>query len=153
MGVREGSQVPDVEGTAHDGRPLRLSELVGDGCLVVFFYPKAFTPGCTAQTCHFRDLESEFQRLGAAIVGVSRDDAETQARFADAHGVTFPLLSDADGSIAKAFGAKRPGPLPSKRQTFVLDRDLTVLGVFRSELDMRAHAAEALAVLRSRAAE
>jgi thioredoxin-dependent peroxiredoxin len=88
--------------------------------------------------------------VGASRVGVSRDDVETQARFADEHRFDYPLLADPDGEVAKAFGAKRPGPLWNKRQTYVVDADLTLLGEISSETDMEKHADEALELLRSR---
>jgi thioredoxin-dependent peroxiredoxin len=145
---RTDEQLPDLEVTLHTGEATHLSALAEDGPLVVFFYPKAFTGGCTAEACHFRDLAAEFEEVGARRIGVSRDDASTQARFAAEHDFDYPLLADPDGEVAKAFGAKRPGPLWSKRQTFVVDRDLTVLATIASETDMEKHADEALAVLR-----
>jgi thioredoxin-dependent peroxiredoxin len=150
VGVEVGQQVPDVRATTHDGREVSLSELAADGPLVVFFYPRAFTGGCTAEACHFRDLAAEFAEVGATRVGVSRDDVDTQARFADEHGFDYPLLADPDGSVASAFGAKRPGPLVSKRQTFVVDRDLTLLARIASETDMERHADDALRLLEER---
>lgn len=147
----EGDRVPDVELTLDDGRQARLSEFLGDGPLVVFFYPKAFTGGCTAQSCHFRDLGGEFAELGAARLGVSRDDVATQHGFREEHGFDYPLVADPDGSVADAFGAKRLGPLPSKRRTYVLDEDGIVLRMISSELNMQVHAEEALEVLRERA--
>lgn len=144
----EGERVPDVELTLDDGRETRLSEFLGDGPLVVFFYPKAFTGGCTAQSCHFRDLGGKFAELGATRLGVSRDDVATQHRFREEHGFDYPLVADPDGSVADAFGAKRLGPLPSKRRTYVLDEDGTVLRIISSELNMQVHAEEALEVLR-----
>ena len=83
---------------------------------------------------------------------MSRDDSETQARFADANRFDYPLIADRDGSVAKAFGSKRIGPVPSRRQTYVLDADLTVLAVISDELRMDRHADDALAVLRERRA-
>jgi thioredoxin-dependent peroxiredoxin len=144
-----GQPLPDLEVTLHTGERTRLSHLAADGPLVVFFYPKAFTGGCTAQACHFRDLAAEFAEVGASRVGVSRDDVETQARFADEHRFDYPLLADPDGEVARAFGAKRPGPLWSKRQTYVVAPDLTLLGSISSETDMEKHADEALELLRS----
>jgi thioredoxin-dependent peroxiredoxin len=144
-----GQPLPDLEVTLHTGEPTRLSHLAADGPLVVFFYPKAFTGGCTAQACHFRDLASEFADVGASRVGVSRDDVDTQARFAEEHRFDYPLLADPDGEVARAFGAKRPGPLWSKRQTYVVAPDLTLLGSISSETDMEKHADEALELLRS----
>lgn len=148
--MRVGDTVPDLDLTLDDGREVRLSELLADGPLVLYFYPKAFTPGCTAESCHFRDLAVAFKEVGAQRLGVSRDDVATQAQFREAHGLDFPLVSDRDGSIARVFGAKRPGPLWSKRHTVVVDTGRTVLAVIRSERDMERHADEALEVLRSR---
>ncbi len=150
MAVTAGSTVPDLDVTTHEGTSTTLRQLADGRCLVVFFYPKAFTGGCTAEACHFRDLAAEFEQAGAQRLGVSRDDVDKQAAFASEHGFDYPLLADADGAVAKAFGAKRPGPLWSKRQTFVLGPDLEVLGVIASETDMEKHADEALALLRDR---
>jgi thioredoxin-dependent peroxiredoxin len=143
--------IPDLTVALDDGQQVRLTELAAGGHLVVFFYPKAFTGGCTAQACHFRDLGAEFAAAGATRVGVSRDDLGTQARFSSEHGFDFPLIADPDGSVAKALGAKRPGPMPSKRQTVVLDPELRVVHRVSSELNMELHADEALAHLRSAA--
>ena len=147
-----GDRIEDLAVITHDGTQTTLSALAGDGPLAVFFYPKAFTAGCTAQACHFRDLGAEFAELGASRVGVSRDDTETQARFADANDFDYPLIADRDGSVSRAFGAKRVGPVPSRRQTYVLDADLTVLAVISDELRMDRHADDALEVLRARRA-
>lgn len=146
--MHTGEQVPDFQANLEDGRTVAFSQLLESGPAVVFFYPKAFTPGCTAESCHFRDLGAEFAALGAQRFGVSRDAVETQSRFRTEHSLDFPLISDVDGSVAKAFGTKRRGPLPSKRQTFVVDVDRTVLGVISSEMNMEMHADEALDVLR-----
>jgi thioredoxin-dependent peroxiredoxin len=143
-----GDRISDLAVTTHEGTATTLSALAGGGPLVVFFYPKAFTAGCTAQACHFRDLGAEFAALGASRVGVSRDDTETQARFADANDFDYPLIADRDGAVSKAFGAKRVGPVPSRRQTYVLAADLTVLAVISDELRMDRHADDALEVLR-----
>jgi peroxiredoxin Q/BCP len=146
--VEPGDTVPDFSATLDDGSTTTLTELLDGGPVVLFFYPKAFTPGCTAEACHFRDLAAEFDEVGALRFGVSRDDAGTQRRFRDEHGLDYPLISDGDGSIAKLFGAKRLGPLWSKRQTFVIDTDRLLLHAMSSESDMEAHAEEALAALR-----
>lgn len=144
------AKIPDFTATLDDGRTASLSELLSDGPIVMFFYPKAFTPGCTAESCHFRDLASEFAEIGAQRIGVSRDAVSTQAKFKAEYGLDFPLIADPDGEVAKIFGAKRMGPLPSKRQTFVIDKDRTLLGVISSELNMQVHATDALELLRTR---
>jgi len=143
-----GDRITDLDVTTHDGTVTTLSALAGGQPLVVFFYPKAFTAGCTAQACHFRDLGAEFSALGASRVGVSRDDSATQARFAGEHEFDYPLIADRDGSVSKAFGAKRVGPIPSRRQTYVLDGDLTVMAIISDEIRMDRHADDALAALR-----
>jgi thioredoxin-dependent peroxiredoxin len=150
--MQPGEQVPDFEAMLEDGRSVRLTTLLGDGPIVLFFYPKAFTPGCTAEACHFRDLAQEFDRVGAQRFGVSRDQADTQARFVEEHGLDYPLIADPDGRVAKIFGAKRLGPIWSKRQTFVVGTDRTLLGVIASETDMERHADEALQLLQEQMA-
>jgi thioredoxin-dependent peroxiredoxin len=147
--MQTGDQVPDFDAMLHDGRTVRFSSLLEKGPLVLFFYPKAFTPGCAAEARHFRDLDREFAELGARRLGVSRDDVETQARFAQEHELDFPLIADPDGRIARIFGAKRLGPIPSKRQTFVIGADRTLLGAIASETNMERHADEALELLRN----
>jgi thioredoxin-dependent peroxiredoxin len=147
-----GDLVPDFTATTDQGDTVTLSDLLEKGPVVLFFYPKAFTGGCTAEACHFRDLAAEFAEIGAQRVGVSRDDVATQARFRQEHEFDYPLLADPEGKIAKVFGAKRMGPLPSKRSTFVIDTDRRLLAEITSELNMEQHADEALALLRDRAA-
>ncbi|MGW0998395.1 peroxiredoxin [Streptomyces sp. NPDC002523] len=141
----EDFALPDETGTVR-----RLTELLADGPVVLFFYPAALTPGCTAEACHFRDLAAEFAEAGARPVGISGDSVERQQEFADRHTLGIPLLSDPDGTIRERFGVKRGFSLaPTKRVTFVIGQDRTVLEVVRSELRMNTHADRALAVLRT----
>ncbi|WP_447003060.1 peroxiredoxin [Saccharothrix isguenensis] len=150
--MKPGDQAPDFTLPDQDGTPRRLSDLLGGGPVVLFFYPAAMTSGCTAESCHFRDLAAEFAEVGAQRVGISRDSVERQKEFADKHDFGYPLLSDGDGGVAEAFGVKRKlGPLPVKRHTFVIDTDRTVIEVIKSEFAMNAHADKALTVLRQRA--
>lgn len=150
MPLQAGDPVPDFRATAHDGTSVRLTEFLAKGPVVLFFYPKAHTGGCTAEACRFRDLAAEFGDARAQRIGISRDGVDDQASFARDNDLDYPLLADPDGSVAKAYGAKRPGPLWSKRQTFVIDEDRTLIGRVSSETDMEAHAAEALELLRGR---
>ncbi|MGW1003823.1 peroxiredoxin [Streptomyces sp. NPDC002520] len=141
----EDFALPDETGTVR-----RLTELLADGPVVLFFYPAALTPGCTAEACHFRDLAAEFAEAGARPVGISGDSVERQQEFAGRHTLGIPLLSDPDGTIRERFGVKRGFSLaPTKRVTFVIGQDRTVLEVVRSELRMNTHADRALAVLRT----
>ncbi len=151
--MKRGDRVTDFELPDQTGTARSLSSLLADGPIVLFFYPAAMTPGCTKEACHFRDLGAEFVALGASRVGISTDPVDKQARFADSQGFDYPLLSDADGAVATAFGVKRGllGKLiPVKRTTFVIDTDRTVLEVISSEVNMDAHADKALEVLRQR---
>ena len=150
--MRPGEHVPDFELPAHDGRTVQLSDELAKGPVVLFFYPKALTPGCTAESCHFRDLAGEFEAAGAARLGISADPVDRQERFSAKHGFDFPLLSDADRSVAKRFGVKRPGPLFNRRATFVIGGDGRLLAEISSETNMTKHADEALAVLRAEGA-
>jgi peroxiredoxin Q/BCP len=145
--MRPGELVPDFELPAQDGRPVRLSEELQRGPVVLFFYPRAMTPGCTKESCHFRDLEAEFAAVGASRLGISADPIERQRQFSEKHGFDFPLLSDADRVVARMYGVKRPGPLFNRRATFVIDTDGRLLAQISSEIDMATHADEALAVL------
>jgi len=146
-----GDQAPDFELPDEDGVPRRLSELAADGPVVLFFYPAAMTPGCTAESCHFRDMKAEFEAVGAQRVGISADQVAKQKQFSDKHEFDYPLLSDPDGSVATQFGVRRKITVltPTKRATFVIGSDLRVLGVIKSEVRMNLHADKALEILKA----
>jgi peroxiredoxin Q/BCP len=151
--VRTGDTAPDFELPDETGTKRRLTDLLADCPVVLFFYPAAMTTGCTRESCHFRDLAGEFADVGAQRVGISADSVEKQHEFATRHSFGYPLLSDPDRTVAAAYGVKRALPmLPNRRATFVIDADQRVLEVVRSEINMDAHADKALAALRRRAA-
>ncbi|GAB3442849.1 peroxiredoxin [Actinophytocola sediminis] len=151
--MKPGDLAPDFTLPDQTGTPRTLSGLLADGPLVLFFYPAAMTKGCTAESCHFRDLAAEFAKAGAGRVGISPDAVDRQQEFSDKHAFDYPLLSDPDGAVATQFGVRRSfGPLLTRRQTFVIDTDRTVLEVIKSELRMAVHADRALAVLAARSA-
>lgn len=150
--MRTGDVVADFELPDETGTPRRLSELLAEGPVVLFFYPMALSPGCTAESCHFRDLIGDFKALGAQPVGISGDDVDKQARFAEKHSFGYPLLADSDKKVAAQFGVKRRlGMLPVQRTTFVIDTDSKVLDVISSEVRMNVHADRALEALKNRA--
>jgi thioredoxin-dependent peroxiredoxin len=148
--MKPGDLAPDFTLLDDEGNERSLSEFLANGPVVLFFYPAAMTIGCTAESCHFRDLAKEFAEVGAQRLGISPDTVAKQAQFTAAHSFDYPLLSDPDGVVAAQFGARRAGPLPTRRQTFVIDTDRRVLDVIKSEVRMGVHADRALAALRSR---
>jgi thioredoxin-dependent peroxiredoxin len=151
--VAKGDVIDDFELPDETGTPRKLSDFLSSGPVVLFFYPAAMTPGCTAESCHFRDLAKEFADAGASRVGISRDPVDKQKQFADKYSFGYPLLSDADGTIARRFGVRRSlalGPLVTKRTTFVIGPDRRILDVIHNEVSMAAHADRALETLRAR---
>jgi peroxiredoxin Q/BCP len=172
-----GESAPDFHLRDHTGRERTLTTMLVDGPVVLFFFPLASSPICTAQACHFRDLSNEFGTIGAQRVGISTDARDKQAHFAEQRSFDFPLLSDASGTVAESFGVRRgrlakAGArmarrgdarhgrhsrrrgllarfLPVKRTTFVIDTDRTVLRVVSSELRASVHADQALWALRT----
>jgi peroxiredoxin Q/BCP len=150
----KGDQAPDFELPDEDGTPRKLSELAANGPVVLYFYPAAMTPGCTAESCHFRDMKAEFEAAGAQRVGISADQVEKQKRFSEKHSFDFPLLSDPDGAVATLFGVRRKFTKlsPTKRATFVIGSDLKVIDVITSEVRMNVHADRALEALKKASA-
>jgi thioredoxin-dependent peroxiredoxin len=170
-----GERAPDFTLYDHTGRPRTLSTLLSDGPVVLFFFPLASSPICTAQACHFRDLSAEFARVGAQRVGISTDTVDKQAHFARQRSFDYPLLSDADDVVSELFGvrrgrlaklgrsvAARQAPrrrrhtrrrgvlarlLPVRRTTFVIDTDRSILKVVSNEVRASVHADEALRFL------
>ena len=147
--IQEGAKVPDFELPDQDGNPVRLSQRLTDGPVVLFFYPVAMTGGCTKEACHFRDLASEFSAAGGQRLGISVDPVDRQKQFSDQNRFDFPLLSDESGDVATSFGVRRKYVSPVKRATFVIDRDRTVAKVITSEMNMDVHADQALTALRA----
>jgi len=147
-----GDLAPDFVLASDDGSTVRLSDALARGPVVLFFYPRAMTPGCTAESCHFRDMAGEFAAVGGQRLGISADSVDRQRQFRDKHDFDYPLLSDADKVVAKEYGVKRAMLPFNRRVTFVIDTDRRVLAVIESERDMEKHADEALAVLRARRA-
>jgi len=145
-----GDTAPDFTLPDQTGTERTLSALLADGPVVLFFYPKAMTAGCTKESCHFRDLAGEFAAVGAQRVGISADKVDKQAAFDQQHSLGYPLLSDSTKAVAAQFGVKRSLVPMSKRATFVIDTDRRILAVISSELNFDVHADEALDVLRAR---
>jgi peroxiredoxin Q/BCP len=143
--------VDDFELPDQAGAMRRLSTELANGPVVLFFYPAAMTKGCTAESCHFRDLGAEFAAAGGQRIGISPDTVEKQKEFADTYEFDYPLLSDPDGKVAALFGVGRGfgGLSPVKRATFVIGPDRKILAAIKSEIRMSVHADKALEVLRA----
>ena len=149
--MKPGDAVDDFELLDETGAPRRLSGLLENGPVVLFFYPIASSGGCTQEACHFRDLAAEFTAAGAQPVGISSDGIAAQQRFASAHSLGYPLLSDEGNRVAKELGAYRrflPGGLHTRRMTFLIGQDRRIIDVVASETRFDRHADEALEIVR-----
>jgi thioredoxin-dependent peroxiredoxin len=147
-GVRVGDPAPDFTMTDQSGAQVSLRDLVGSSVLVLYFYPKDETPGCTREACSFRDNYEVFTEAGAQVVGVSSDSAQSHAKFANHHRLPFLLLSDPDGAARSAYGVNSVLGLLPGRVTFVIDRDGIVRHSFSSQTRIGAHVEGALAVVK-----
>ena len=149
--LTEGQPAPDFTLPSADGSEVTLSNLRGKW-VVVFFYPKDNTTGCTAEACAFRDSHEDFTDAGAVVIGISSDSVESHQRFAAKHNLPFTLLSDTGGKLRSAWGVgKTMGILPG-RVTYVIDPEGVVRKVFSSQFRATAHQAEALQTITASAA-
>lgn len=146
--IKVGDRVPDFSLPDQEGKTVSSGDLLGKGPVVIYFYPKDFTPGCTAEACAFRDAYEVFQDAGAEVVGVSADSADKHASFAETHRLPFVLLADQGNRVRDAFGVKKTLGLLPGRVTFVVDKEGVVQHVFSSAVRMKAHVDEALAVVK-----
>ena len=125
-----GKPAPLFELKNQDGKVFKLADRKGQGFTVLFFYPKAGTPGCTKQACAFRDSIKVIREKGAEVYGISADSVESEKKFHDEHKMTFDLLSDADAKVIELYDVKMPVVSMAKRQTFILNSDLVVVEHF-----------------------
>ena len=143
----------DFELQDQDGTAVRLSQFRGSP-VVLFFYPRADTPGCTVEACEFRDLETQMKHAGAVVLGISRDGVKAQKKFAEKFSLPFPLLADPDLQVCKQFDVVREGSMYGKpvtkieRSTFVFDREGRLQAEFR-KVKPEGHAAEMLRLVSS----
>jgi len=144
-----GDKAPPFTLPTADGRQVSLSDYRGRQPVVVYFYPKDDTPGCTAEACAFRDQYEDFKQAGAEVIGISSDAPEAHAKFASKHRLPFLLLSDRDGAVRKAYGVPATLGLLPGRVTFVVDREGIVRHLFSSQFRATKHVSEAIGVLKS----
>lgn len=148
-GLSIGSQAPEFTLNDQDGKPVSLSDFRGQKSVVVYFYPKDDTPGCTAEACSFRDQFTEFSDAGAEVIGISSDSEASHKKFAEKHRLPFTLLSDRGGKVRTAFGVPATFGLLPGRVTFVIDKAGVVRHAFNSQINATKHVAESLAVLKA----
>src|SRR6267154_5228631 len=145
--VSVGDLAPDFTLPDQTGAPVRLHDLVGRKNVVLYFYPKDQTPGCTVEARAFRDSYDAFTAAGAEVIGVSADSVASHRRFAAKQGLPFMLLSDRDGTVRELYGVEKTLGLLPGRVTYVIDQTGTVRHVYSSQLRATRHPREALLML------
>jgi peroxiredoxin Q/BCP len=147
-GIQAGDKAPDFTLPSQTGEPVRLSDRLGAHSVVLYFYPKDETRGCTAEACAFRDSYEVFTEAGAEVIGVSSDSVDKHAGFAGHHELPFTLLSDQGGAVRKSYGVPAAlGVIPG-RVTYVIDRAGNVRHVFNSMTNIGGHVDDALTVVK-----
>ena len=152
-GIQVGDQAPDFTLPSQSGEEVRLSDRLGERVVVLYFYPKDNTSGCTAEACAFRDSHEIFTDAGAEVIGVSSDSADKHAAFAGQHNLPFTLLSDRGGRVRKSYGVPSVLGVVPGRVTYVIDRTGTVRHVFSSMTNIGQHVNDALEMVRQLQAE
>ena len=147
-GVQAGGKAPDFTLPSQSGEPVRLQDRLGERVVVLYFYPRDNTSGCTAEACAFRDSHEVFSAAGAEVIGVSSDSVGRHAAFAGGHNLPFTLLSDHGGKVRRQYGVPSVLGLLPGRVTYVIDRQGTVRHVFNSMTDIGRHVGDALDVVR-----
>jgi thioredoxin-dependent peroxiredoxin len=147
-GLGPGDPAPDFTLNDQDGKPVRLADFHGHKNVVVYFYPKDDTPGCTKESCSFRDHFAAFTDVGAEVIGISSDSEESHRKFKDKYKLPFTLLADRGGKVRAAFKVPRSAGILPGRVTYVIDKEGVIRHAFSSQLDVTRHVDEAQEVLR-----
>ncbi len=151
--LRIGDFAPDFTLPDQGGRPVRLSEVLGQRTVVLYFYPKDETPGCTIEARAFRDSYDLFSNAGAEVIGISGDSVRAHHRFATRNALPFLLLSDRDGAVRERYGVEKTLGLLPGRVTFVIDTAGVVRHIFSSQLQVKRHSREAAGAVQALRAE
>jgi len=146
--VKVGDRAPDFEGPTSDGTRLGLKDFVGKKNVVLYFYPKDDTPGCTKEACSFRDNLDSVKKMGAEVIGVSLDSVESHKKFASKYNLPFPLISDKEKRVAEAYGVLRDTGTSTNRVTFIIDKAGKVAKVF-PQVDVTKHTEEVIEALKA----
>ena len=147
-GVSAGEKAPDFSLKDQRGKKVSLSDFRGRKNVVVYFYPKDDTPGCTKESCTFRDQYTAFTDIGAEVLGISSDSEASHQKFAEKYRLPFPLLADTDGAVRKSYKVPKSLGLLPGRVTYVIDKQGVVRHAFNSQLNPTQHVAEAMEVLK-----
>lgn len=147
MAVQVGAVAPDFTLTSQAGEPISLKDFRGRKCVVLYFYPKDDTPGCTKESCGFRDRYEDFLQAGAEVIGISSDSIDSHQNFATKYQLPFTLLSDAGDRVRKLYGVPATFGLLPGRVTYVIDKDGIVRHIFDSQFNFQGHIDESLQTL------
>lgn len=149
MTIKVGDMAPDFTLTAQTGVPVSLKDFRSQKSVVLYFYPKDDTPGCTAESCAFRDSYQVFKDAGAEVIGVSSDSTESHQKFASKHNLPFILLSDVGGQLRKSYEVPADFFILPGRVTYIIDKEGVIRHIFNSQMNFKAHVDEALKTLKS----
>jgi peroxiredoxin Q/BCP len=147
--IKVGDRAPDFTIKNQRGEPVSLKDYLGKKAVVLYFYPKDNSPGCTKEACKFRDSYEGFKDAGAEVIGVSSQSEESHSIFSTSFNLPFSLLSDEDGRVRSLFGVPSSLGLIPGRVTYVIDKEGIVRHIFSSQLDPGRHVEEALQILKS----
>ena len=136
-----GLKAPEFELADQGGRKHTLKGLLKDGPLILYFYPADFTPGCTKEACSFRDLHQDLLKAKLRVVGISPQDVESHRRFAEKHGLNFPLLADPDKKAVKAYDVDGPLGFGVRRGTYLIGSDGKIQDSVLADLRIGSHEA------------
>jgi peroxiredoxin Q/BCP len=148
MAIQVGDKAPDFTLQSQTGASVSLSDFLGQKSIVLYFYPKDDTPGCTAESCAFRDSYQVFQEAGAEVIGISGDSVGSHQTFATKYSLPFTLLSDAGDKVRKLYGVPAVMWVLPGRVTYVIDKAGTVRHIFDSMLEFDKHVSEAMAIVK-----
>ena len=146
--LKIGDAAPDFSLIDERGFPVRLKDFLGSKTVVLYFYPKDFTPGCTKEACSFRDEYKAFEERGAVVIGVSVDSVESHAKFSKKYALPFALLSDNQKEVARQYGVLGIGGVLTHRVTFIISKEGKISAVF-PKVDVKQHAQEVLKAISS----
>jgi thioredoxin-dependent peroxiredoxin len=146
--VQVGDRVPTFSLPTQSGNTVNFEDFIGKSTVVLYFYPKDDTPGCTAEACSFRDSYEVFKQAGAEVIGISSDSAESHQKFASKHSLPFVLISDKGGVVRKLFGVPSTMGILPGRVTYIIDKQGIVQHIFNDMLNAQKHITEALKVVK-----